>query len=328
VRAGAQALSLLSVPLNVQVLQALREGPKSLIDLRRATGSPPQTTMRATLRTMRELGLLEKRRHSDFPRSVDVELAAPGREMLQVATVLQAWLARSPESPLTLGSPAAKSSIKALLGGWSSGIVRALVARPLSLTELSKLIAGLSYPSLERRLTAMRLAGQIQVCPGEGRGTPFIPGKWLRHATAPLLAAARWERAHLPQQSSPLGKIDLEAAFLLAVPLVSLPADSSGACRLAVELRSTQGSRLAGVLVAVEKGSVVSCVSRLEGKADGWVSGSAGAWFHALLDGVTDQLEIGGDCELGIGLVEGLHDRLFAGSPPAVATSLHAIALP
>ena len=58
----------------------------------------------------------------------------------------------APEGPLALGSSTAKSAIKALVEGWGTNMIRALAARPLSLTELNGLISGLSYPSLERRL--------------------------------------------------------------------------------------------------------------------------------------------------------------------------------
>ncbi len=40
-------------------------------------------------------------------------------------------------------------------------MLRALAAGSLSLTELDRLIGALSYPSLERRLVAMRLAGLV-----------------------------------------------------------------------------------------------------------------------------------------------------------------------
>ena len=68
-------MSLLSLPLHVHVLRALEEEPLALIDLRRAVGSPPQTTMRGHLRSLTEAGILERRRESDFPGSVDYELA-------------------------------------------------------------------------------------------------------------------------------------------------------------------------------------------------------------------------------------------------------------
>lgn len=309
-RAGAFALSLLSVPLNVQVMQALDEEPRSVFDLRRAVGAPPQTTMRGNLRTLVELGVVERRGPSVFSGTVELELAAPGRDLLAVAEVLESWLVRSPEGPLFVGSFAAKNTVKALVEGWSTAIVRALAARPLSLTELSKLISGVSYPSLERRLTAMRMAGQIEPRPGGGRGTPYEVSDWLRLSVAPLVASARWERANAPQSSQAIGKIDVEAAFLLTIPMLRLPDHLSGTCRLAMELGGG-GSRFGGIVANVDEGGVVSCVSRLSSHADGWASGSSGRWLRAMIDGDSDQLEIGGDCELAIELLDGLHRTLF-----------------
>lgn len=311
-RAGGYALSLLSVPLNVHVLKALDEEPRPLIDLRRAVGSPPQTTMRVHLRTLTEIGVLERRRQRDFPGAVDYELGGPGRELLTVGRMLQAWLAGSPDGPVPLGSVAAKSATKALVDGWSSTIVRALAARPLSLTELNKLISGLSYPSLERRLGALRLAGLIEPRPSSAKGTPHAVTDWLRQAIAPLAAAARWERQHVSTDSPPIGRLDVEAAFLLTVPLSRLPAELSGDCRLAVELRNGGVEPpLAGVMVSVEEGRVTSCVSRMRGTAAAWASGGAAAWIAAVLDRDTAQLEVGGDCDLAISLVDGLHGALL-----------------
>jgi DNA-binding HxlR family transcriptional regulator len=262
--------------------------------------------MRGQLRVLTEAGVLDRRRQNDFPGSVDYELGGPGRDLLFVVAVLRDWLATSPDGPIELGSPASKSAIKALVEGWSAGVVRALAARPFSLTELSSIITGLSYPSLERRLGAMRLAGQIERCPGGGRGTPYKVTDWLRRAIAPLAAAARWERKHLSGETAPIAKIDVEAAFLLTVPLVDLSSDQSGICRLAVESQNGNGEhRLAGVMVGVEEGSVASCVSSLEGRAAAWASGSAASWLRTVFDGET-HLELGGDQSLAIGLVDGL----------------------
>lgn len=312
-RAGAFALSLLSMPLNVHALQALEEEPTSLLDLRRTVGSPPQTTMRGHLRHLSEIGAIERVRRADFPLSVDYALAEPGRELLGVARVLRSWLEGSPEGQVDLGGRAAKSAVKALVDGWSSGIVRALAARPLSLTALNTLITGLNYPSLERRLAAMRLAGQIEACPCKGRGTPYRGTEWLGRAIAPLAAAARWEREHVPARTAPIGRIDVEAAFLLTVPLMRLSPDVSGTCRMVVEMRGAggAGSGVVGVLASVEEGRVVSCVSRLQGPADGWAAGTANAWMDAVGAGDAEALEVGGDCELAREMVDGLGSALF-----------------
>lgn len=316
-RAGGFALSLLSVPLNVEALHALEEGPLALTDLRRAVGAPPQTTMRGNLRTLTEYGILERRPQNRFPGSVEYELASAGVDLLGVAGVLEDWLERSPEGSLQLGSPAAKNAIKALIEGWSTGIVRGLAAQPFSLTELSRLIVGVSYPSLERRLTAMRLAGQLELGPGSRRGTPYVVTDWLRHAGGPVAAAALWERKHVASKTSGLTKIDAEAGFLLMMPLLTLPSDLSGSCRLTMELGQVGGElQLGGVQIEVEEGRIVSCVSRLGGGVDGRASGSPRAWLRALVEGETEELHFGGARELGIQVVEALHSALFRAPQP------------
>lgn len=311
-RAGTHALSLLSVPLNVNVLKTLEAEPSSLIDLRRDVGTPPQTTMRSHLRTLTEYGILERRRQNQFPGSLDYELARPGREFLGVAAVLQAWLADSPQGPLALGSAPAKKAVKALIDGWSSAIVRALAARPLSLTDLNRLISSLNYPSLERRLAAMRLAGQIEAQPGKTRATPYAVTDWLRRAVAPLAAAARWERRHIPDLTAPISRSDIESAFLLAVPLATASSEATGRCRLTVEVRNGgHEPALAGVQVSLRDGRVESCFARLEGTVDASISGSVSGWIRALTEKDVDGLEVRGEPQLGWRVLEGLNTALF-----------------
>lgn len=311
-RAGGYSLSLLSVPLNAQVLQALERERTSLIDLRRAVGSPPQTTMRSHLRTLTEHGILERRRQNEFPGSLDYELAQPGREFLGVAAVLQTWLDNSPQAPIPLGSGVAKKAIKALVDGWSSAIIRALAARPLSLTDLNRLISSLNYPSLERRLAAMRQVGQIEPHPDRTRATPYAVTDWLRRSVAPLAAAARWERRHIPDATTPIARSDIESAFLLAVPLTAASSEVTGSCRLAVEVRNGgHEPALAGVQVGLRKGQVESCFARLEGAVDASISGSVSGWIRALTEGDVDGLEVGGESQLGWNLLEGLNTAMF-----------------
>jgi DNA-binding HxlR family transcriptional regulator len=310
-RAGTQVLRLLSTPINAHVLQALAEGPRSLVDLRREAGSPPQTTMRGHLRTLGETGVVVRRRQNDFPGSLDFELTPVGQELWVVAQVLDGWLRAAPEGSLSLGSGGAKSAVKALVEGWGTTMVRALAARPLSLTELNGLINGLSYPSLERRLAAMRLAGQIERMPGPGRSTPYAVTGWLRRAVAPLGAAARWERLHAPRQTTPIKRLDTEAAFLLAIPLLSLPTKMSGTCRLVVEIGGSNGEGQAGVLVGVREGQVVSCVATIRGHADAWASGLPSTWLQVVIEQDADRLEMGGDCDLARALIDALHGALF-----------------
>ena len=81
---------------------------------------------------------------------------------------------------------------------------------------------------------------------------------------AQLAAAARWERRHLASSTRPISRIDIEAAFLLSVPLLRLPAGLSGTCRIAAELPNGKRRQLAGVMIGVQNGNVVSCATHIE----------------------------------------------------------------
>ncbi|HWO82817.1 MAG TPA: winged helix-turn-helix transcriptional regulator [Solirubrobacterales bacterium] len=309
-RAGATALSLLAAPLNVHLLQALEDGPLPLIDLRRAVGSPPQSTMRVYSRTLVEIGTLERQRQAAFPGTVEYASTESGRALLGIGQILERWLQEAPVGPITLGTTASKSATKALVEGWSTNIIRALAAKPLSLTDLNRLIPRISYPSLERRLGALRLADLVEPYPGEGRGTPYRATPWLRRAIVPLTAGAWWERRYLADPPQ-VGRLDVEAAFLLAIPLIELPPEVSGKCRLAVEIQGGPSPVFAGVLICVEEGKVISCSSRLEGEAEGWASGSASSWMRRM-NGQEGDLEIGGDADLVREIVEAIRKSALA----------------
>lgn len=310
-RSGTRALGLLAKPLNGAILHTLAKGPIRLIDLRRECGSPAQTTLRAHLRELEELGAIGKERRNRFPGALEYELALPGSELLVVLQVLERWLAEAPEGPLEFGTPGAKAATKALVESWSSTMLRALAARPLSLTELAGVITGLNYPSLERRLAAMRLAGQVVACEGGGTGTPYRVTEWVRRGIAPLAAAARWERRHAPESSAPVARSDAEATFLLTLPLLRLSPELAGSCRLGVVMKTAGERRLIGALATVEEGRIAHCTARLQGDADAWATGSAMSWLHALTQADLDGLQMGGDQRLARSLVEGLHKVLF-----------------
>jgi DNA-binding HxlR family transcriptional regulator len=308
-RSGAQTLVLLATPLNVIILRALAGGPKRQAELRREAGVPAQTTLRAQLKRLLEIGALVKRRRDSFPGTLDYELTVAGREIVLVAAVLERWLQQAPGGPLPLGAGAAKAATKALAEGWSTTMLRALATGPLTLTELDRLLVSLSYPSLERRLAALRLVELIEPRPTEGRGTPHAVTTWLRQGVAPLLAAARWERRHL--SATIFGRTEIEAVFLLTVPLLRAPSDASGACRLAAATPDENGQRLSGVTVEMAGGRLVSCATRLRGNPDAWALGSLAAWLDAMVEHDTDGLELGGDCGLVRSLIDGAHACLF-----------------
>jgi DNA-binding HxlR family transcriptional regulator len=315
VRAGGTVLTLIASPLCVPILRAHLDGPLRLPDLRERIGGAAQTTLRGQVGNLRGIGALERHVHGGMPYTVENELTEVGRGVLAVAEIVEAWLARAPQGPLALGSEPAKGALRALVGGWGSTMLRALAARPLSLTELSSVIGDHSYPALERRLSAMRAARQVEPREGGERGgKPYGVTQWTRQAVAPIVAAGRCECEHLADVTERLSRIDVEAAFLLSVPLVDLEVTRSGLCVLAVDtssVREEATDRLAGVHVEIEGGAVVSCRSRWEGEPRTWALGSIEPWLDAILEGRLERLRIGGeDRELATVLIEKIHHSL------------------
>lgn len=298
---------MLASPLNTAIVRYLAQGPKSQTDLRGQTGLPAQTTLRAQLNRLVRVGAIEKRRRNRFPGTLEYELTGAGRDLLPPVEILERWLEYSPDGPIPLGSRSAKAVIGVLAEGWSSTMLHALATGPLSLTDLDRVIASLSYPSLERRLGAMRLTGLVRACSSGIHGTPYSATDWLRHGVAPLVATARWERRHLPGTAPRMSGLDLEAVFLLSMPFLQLPREVAGICRLAVEASDGEPQGPSGVIAEVRESQIVSCTTQLNATPDAWATGFVSAWLDALSDGDAGRLELGGDCALVEAVLDSMH---------------------
>ncbi len=302
-------LSMLARPLNCLVVEALGRRPMRLGELLKELGGPSQSTLRGRLADLVALGAVAKR-GGGMPYAVENQLADAGRDLLQVVEALAAWLSHAPAGPIPLGSVAAKGAIKALVGGWESTMLRVFAARPLSLTQLDRLIAPLSYPALERRLSALRATRLVEPVPNGARA-PYAVSRWGREAVGPISAAARFERIHMSETAARLTPIDIEATFLLATPIAKLPPNTDGFCQLAAATDG-ESQRLAGVNVAIDRGAVVECVARLDPVPRNRALGDAGAWLHAMDFRDPSPLRISGDQDLSHRLVAGVHDALFS----------------
>jgi hypothetical protein len=133
---------------------------------------------------------------------------------------------------------------------------------------------------------------------------------------APLLAAALWESERATDHFASLARIDVEAIFLLSLPLIETSSELSGNCRLTVEVPNGKKRVPVGVTCELRGGAIASCRSRLEGHAEVWVSGSRSQWLRALVQSDPSELNIGGDGALARELVEGLHAALFKANRP------------
>lgn len=251
-------------------------------------------------------------READLPGVDKKYIITPqGREAYAISKLFEVWVESAPGGGLPSGGDGAREAKEALVDGWASTLLHALAAGPQSVAALERAIEGADRAALERRLEAMSLLGMLERHHGE-EGEPLYAGTdWLREGIVPLAAAARHERAHTYEDARPIEPLDVAAAFQLALPLVVLPGEPSGACRLAVELG---GGVVAGVTAKVEQGRVVGCLPDLEEDVDASVTGDTRAWFRAVIDGGVKRVRADGDRRLSRAIVRALHERLFAPS--------------
>jgi DNA-binding HxlR family transcriptional regulator len=291
-RPGSRTLEMLASSISCQILRALSAGPLGLDELGDDLGS-----------TIEIPG-----RDSD---SVEARITPSGKEMLFVSETLEEWLAKAPSGLLPFGGDGATEAIEALADSWSSTMLHSLAAGPRSLGELDGASDAAGYPAPQRCLEAMRLSGQVEARRGAGEGAAYSVTDWLRLGVAPIVAAARMEDRHLAD-SPEVAPLDVEACFMLSVPLMRLPVDVSGSCRLALELDGAE-AQPAGVMVQVEEGRIVACTSDLQGDPDAGATGDLTTWFDSVIEANPDDMELGGDRSLAMALVYDLHRVLFGG---------------
>src|SRR4029077_14043876 len=248
----------------------------------------------------------------DAPIEWDTTLRASpaGQELLFVAFILERWLNSCPEGSLKLG-PEAGPPLSALLSGWSSTVMHVLAAEPLTVVEATDAIGVLSHDVVEERIEEMENAGQLQALLDSSGQTRYAATDWLREGIAPLAAAARMEHRFPPGDTAPIAALDVDAAFLLTLPLLELPAELSGSCSLAVELDEGVVPSPAGVTARVQEGQVVSCEVGPDEEADSWATTSAGDWLDTVIESVVKQVRSGGERHLPRRLIYELHQTLF-----------------
>jgi DNA-binding HxlR family transcriptional regulator len=233
-----------------------------------------------------------------------------GRQGLYVGFTLERWLRNCPTGPLRISTGG--DATASLICGWSATVTHALAGPPRRMEELDRAVEVLSLETLEEHLEAMIRTGlAVALIEGDGDGeTRYAATDWLREGIAPLAAAARFERRHSEPGTTPPDTLDVEAAFQLTLPLLRLPDDLDGRCRLGVQIPGGP-PLLVGATVAVAQGRVVSISTELDADAENFATGSPIDWMDTLVDPTAARIKIGGDRGLASALVEGLHDRLF-----------------
>ncbi len=241
----------------------------------------------------------------------EYRVTTSGREALFVGFVIERWLQSAPHGPLPFESQEAERAVAALAEGWAKAAMHALAREPLTFEALHSQVEGLGRRPLKRQLTAMLETGQVKRR-AAGNGEPvYAITDWLRAGIAPLIASARLERREPKEGMAPIDALDVEAGFRCSLPLVQLPRELSGTCRLGINLEDDESGCLTGVTARIEQGRVVSARAGLGGESDAWAAASIGDWLDTVIEPETKLVRTGGDRWLTHAVLDALHKALF-----------------
>lgn len=234
--------------------------------------------------------------------------SSKGEEFLFVAHSIERWLRNCPNGPLELGLRGAHA-LAPLVCCWSATVTHALAPEPLTLDELDRAVRVLDRETVVEHLEAMERSGQVEPLRRDDE-TRYALTDWGREAIAPIVAAVRYERRYPEADVLPPDVFDIEAAFQMALPLLMLPPELRGSCRLGVQIPGGE-PLMAGATVQVERGCVLSSSPLLDEEPETWATGSPLDWCEAVIDPASGRLKSGGDTELTGAVLAALHERLF-----------------
>jgi hypothetical protein len=314
VRAGALTLSYLNSTMGWDGLRAILAQAATGVDLVDIDAIVLPDRDEAVFDTFADRYLLEPANPDDDPDDIETKMrpTPAGREVPLVGTALHQWCERCPRGPVTPGEDTG-DVLWPLLCGWVSTVVHAIAAQPRSVAEVQEEIGVLPLELVEANLGLLEEVELIRPLPPDGSDGEqrFEPTEWLRHAVAPLVAAARLELRHPRADTAPIAAADVEAILGLALPLVRMPSGLSGSCSLSVELDQGVVGGPVGVTARIEENRIVACQLGTDPVADAWVEGSTGFWLDAVIEGEARGMPSGGDRRLPRDILNGLHKALF-----------------
>jgi DNA-binding HxlR family transcriptional regulator len=247
-------------------------------------------------------------RPSQIGPHTPMRASAKGEQFLFVVSILERWLQNCPNGPLQLGLEGA-AAIAPLACSWSATVTHALAGEPLTLVELERVVGILDRSTLNEHVEAMESCGQAEALRSEGE-TRYLLTEWGREGIAPICAAIRFELHYPEGDTLPPDILDVETAYQMALPLLRLPADLSGSCRLGVQIPGGE-PLMAGAAAQVRAGRVASSSPLLEEDPKTWATGSPLDWLDTVVDPSAARLKAGGDTQLATALIRCLHETLF-----------------
>jgi DNA-binding HxlR family transcriptional regulator len=304
---GDAALSLLSPEWTTGIVVALECGPLRPADLKRRFPAAPHATVMDRLRALAHHDVIVRDRVADDMRATIYSLTDCGRDLGAIAVSaarLECASAHGNHSAAGNCRPAGETAIR-LMAPVSRAIRRVLADGPLVLSELERRLPHEPHSSIRRRLHELQRSGQVEAWQGRADQSFYELVRESRRMALLGLLATGWEQ-RWTSQHAPLTGVG-EVLHMIA-PLVRIPSQREGVCRLHVECQCGEPD----VHLAVGKGKIAALPLPPILGFNAVATASPAAWNHALLRGDLGGVAIAGDRALLADLVSALSDVLHA----------------
>jgi DNA-binding HxlR family transcriptional regulator len=306
-------LRILRNDLNRSILEALDSGPLTAGALCTRLMLESDTSLREQLRTLEDARVVEGCSRSPHGTK-SFRLSPAGDEFARVMGLAGAWLTRRPGPALNPESDAAWRAFAALGDAWELSLIQRLLVRPGTRAELTATVPSLNKQKVKRILRRLEGAGLFVISDSADRAPRYLVSEWGRRSIAILSAISRWELAHLPHLARPLVAIEATIGLLAILPLIQRPNELTGVCSFTVQTE-VHGPlpRSSAVWARMSAGRISACrIGRCPTRLDAWAFGNVEGWFNAVADGRPAALRVGGDRDLALGMLRGLHEELRA----------------
>jgi DNA-binding HxlR family transcriptional regulator len=299
-RAGARSgISLLAEDWAGEMLRLLSDRPFTAEEIEGHLAGRLGRSPRQALRSLIQMGLVVSLPGDGLSSRRLYALDQPGEDLLEAVEALEAW-----RRSWTPAHDAASGLRRLVIHREARLVGRALLEGPLSFSELQRRIPGLSAGTLHRLLSGMLEPGVVRVDPRSTQSRPLYElGSPARRLGRVTVLGARWRWRWAPERAS-RDAGDIPGLVHLLAPLAKAPRRLEGACQLTVQPPPHWPAREPlTVSVRVAGGRIAALALQPIMGVQACISASPLTWCDALLDGVTDGVEIEGDATLARGVV-------------------------
>jgi len=265
---GHATLGLLVEDWSVPIMRELLGGSRRPSELEQRIPEAPHSALMRRLGEMEAMGIVTKERFSGLPPRAQYALTGEGRTAIRIVGAARSW-----ERAWSPGTEDGIEALKLIADQRNREILLALAAGRMAPTALEQRLSG-SRSTVTQRLAELARKGILARNVEDGH-VWYELTDCARELALVGVAAARWEW-QWARPTEPVSPSLVADVLHLFAPLVDLPAELAGICRLHVD-SGTDGSEVYLAADGYRLAALASPGKRPRGACNGtpqgWVDG-------------------------------------------------------